>query len=105
MKAPALSDKPQTVKRLLPIALLLAGCQQAMQVSEPSLQQPQINTELLTQAPPPRAQPSIQSHPYAYLAPQPARNPWLPYVQSRPWQWIVIHHSDTKSGSAASFDR
>src|SRR5205823_4131296 len=83
-KAPALSDKPQTVKRLLPIALLLAGCQQAMQIPEPTLQQPQINTELLVQAPPSRTQPTLQPHPYQYLAPQPIRNPWLPYVQSPP---------------------
>src|SRR4051812_6039354 len=93
------------MKRLLLIVFLLAGCQQPMQVSEPSLQQPQIINDQVTQAAPPRAQSQLQSHPYQYLAPQPARNPWLPLAQSRPWRWIVVHHSDTKTGSAASFDR
>ena len=29
---------------------------------------------------------------------------WLPAVMARPWQWIVIHHSDTETGSAAFID-
>jgi len=34
----------------------------------------------------------------------PAEAGWLPPVEERPWQWIVIHHSATDRGSAAVFD-
>ena len=30
---------------------------------------------------------------------------WTPAALQRPWQWIVIHHSASESGSAATFDR
>ena len=30
---------------------------------------------------------------------------WYPAVRPRAWKYIVIHHSDTEIGSAASFDR
>jgi len=30
---------------------------------------------------------------------------WTPSVQPRPWQWIVIHHSASPSGSMAVFDK
>src|SRR2546423_1193563 len=96
------------MRRFLPLALLITGCQQAMQVPEPTLQRPQIVSQsaarqspqtplVITQSP--------QPHPYQYLAPQTPPNPWLPYAAARPWKWIVIHHSDTKTGSAAAFDR
>ncbi len=29
---------------------------------------------------------------------------WTPKALARPWRWIVIHHSATDSGSAATFD-
>ena len=95
---------------MLPIALLLTGCQQAMQVPEPTLQRPQIlsqsaapaSAQVASQRPSPS---QAQPHPYQYLAPQPPPNPWIPYAAARPWKWIVIHHSDTKTGSAAAFDR
>src|SRR4051794_30602690 len=101
------------MRLLLPIALLLAGCQQAMQVPEPALQRPEISAqpELLqpmAAIPSPRPAPSVpQPHPYQYLAPRPAQNPWVPLADAapRPWRWIVIHHSDTKTGCAAAFDR
>jgi N-acetyl-anhydromuramyl-L-alanine amidase AmpD len=96
------------MRRLFPLALLIGGCQQAMTVPEPTLQRPQIvsqsappaPTQVTTQRPT-----QTQSHPYQYLAPQAPTNPWIPYAAARPWKWIVIHHSDTKNGSAAAFDR
>jgi hypothetical protein len=30
---------------------------------------------------------------------------WMPSTSPRPWKWIVIHHSATPTGGAASFDR
>src|SRR5882724_856565 len=95
------------MRRLLPIALLITGCQQAMQVPEPTLQRPQIVAQAAPAAPQRPIQNSPQPHPYQYLAPQPAQHPWIPYagVAPRPWRWIVIHHSDTKTGCAAAFDR
>jgi hypothetical protein len=29
---------------------------------------------------------------------------WEPTVSPRPWRWIVVHHSGTRTGSAAAFD-
>src|SRR5258706_7324556 len=101
------------MRLLLPIALLLAGCQQAMQVPEPTLQRPEISAQATAfqstaPIPQPRPAPSVpQPHPYQYLAPAPAQHPWIPFADAapRPWRWIVIHHSDTKTGCAAAFDR
>src|SRR5438132_1186632 len=101
------------MRRLLPIALLLAGCQQAMQVPEPTLQRPEIAAQAAVAQPTPApSQPRTtarypQPHPYQYLAPHIAQHPWIPFadVAPRPWRWIVIHHSDTKTGCAAAFDR
>lgn len=87
----------------------MAGCQQAMQVPQPTLQRPAIVSAPAPApsiAPQARLQTAPQPHPYQYLAPQ-TRHPWLPFADAapRPWRWIVIHHSDTKTGSAAAFDR
>jgi hypothetical protein len=30
---------------------------------------------------------------------------WLPRVQDRQWRYVVIHHSDDRSGNAAKYDR
>ncbi len=30
---------------------------------------------------------------------------WTPQALARPWRWIVVHHSASESGSAATFDR
>ncbi|GAH80957.1 unnamed protein product, partial [marine sediment metagenome] len=30
---------------------------------------------------------------------------WTPEALPRPWRWIVIHHSASESGSAATFDQ
>src|SRR5258706_5434326 len=48
---------PKPMKRLLPIALFLAGCQQAMQVSEPTLQRPEISQASIIQPTNPTPQP------------------------------------------------
>src|SRR5688500_14694291 len=78
----------------------VGGCQQPMQISQPSLAKPQV-VAAAQQGRPAKAGP----HPYQYLAPQAPRHPWIPYAASRQWKWIVIHHSVTLRGSAASFDR
>lgn len=40
------------------------------------------------------------------VAPTPKAEPgWEPRVDSRVWQWIVIHHSDDRSGDLAKYDR
>jgi hypothetical protein len=46
----------------------------------------------------------------AQVAPLPAALPaappaWEPAVAPSPWQWIVLHHSGTRTGSAAAFDK
>src|SRR5439155_15411047 len=59
-------------------------------------------------APAPTPQPSNSSYSSAFKPPTyPAGVPreWVPNVTSRPWRWIVIHHSATPTGSAAKFDR
>ena len=38
------------------------------------------------------------------MPPAPAEAGWLPAVEARPWQWIVVHHSASDRGSAAIFD-
>ena len=38
------------------------------------------------------------------VAMPPAEAGWLPPVEERPWQWIVVHHSASDRGSAAVFD-
>lgn len=45
--------------------------------------------------------------PHKYSAESVADVPagWVPTVNERPWQWIVLHHSATDGGSAAIFDR
>jgi hypothetical protein len=30
---------------------------------------------------------------------------WTPPVISRPWRWIIVHHSATTTGGAAAFDK
>jgi hypothetical protein len=74
--------------------------------------------ELLVKSPPPPyfgprsmavlAPPPAPAH---RPAPAPARHvswneaEWIPGGAERPWQFIVIHHSATPTGSAADFDR
>ncbi len=50
----------------------------------------------------PKPQPNTSSAGTVAVTAQPQ---WAPSASPRPWRWIVIHHSDTSCGSAASFDR
>src|SRR5947207_10785728 len=101
------------MRRLLLLALLCAGCQQAMQVPEPTLQRPEISaqTELLqpTSATPPPPPPfsAPQPHPYQYLPPQVTQHPWIPFAHAAPPppRRIVIPHPATQTDCAAPFDR
>src|SRR5262249_50602205 len=87
----------------------VAGCQHeaAPEVAEPNLSAPVVsNTHQATYQQSYAAPRTSQPHPYQYLTPQATYpNDWYPRTASHGWKWIVIHHSDTKVGSAASFDR
>ena len=52
--------------------------------------------------------PGFPPGPYKYIPPSVSAGiprSWVPAANPRQWQWIVVHHSDTKTGSAAIFDR
>ena len=49
--------------------------------------------------PPPRPEHRVPTGPTTA-----ARHPWAPTARANDWTWIVIHHSATDRGSAASFD-
>jgi hypothetical protein len=53
---------------------------------------------------PSRPAPAPSAPSATQLPPPAAEAGWEPPVRSRPWQWIVLHHSATHKGSAASFD-
>lgn len=73
------------------LGLLLAGCQSGESgVSAPSLQPPVVQNA---------------SRPASIYRPAQSASPWMPSAARHQWKWIVIHHSDTKTGSAGSFDR
>ncbi len=58
-----------------------------------------------TQAPASARGRSHETQAAALTAPMPPAEPaWEPAVAPRPWQWIVLHHSATHKGSAATFD-
>jgi len=95
------------VRKFLPafLALLLittgVGCNHD-QVAQ--LPPPRFSPPVISQNTAPRPVPSVRPQvPYALPAGIP-RN-WIPVASSRPWRWIVIHHSATPSGGAAKFDR
>jgi hypothetical protein len=46
--------------------------------------------------------PVTQGHAYPF---GPVPRAWIPAVKSRQWLYVVVHHSDSKIGSAAIFDR
>jgi len=104
-------------KHLWPLGLLLlvAGCQDMVgpeDISPPPLAPPAISQShqphvpAYVPTPPPGQQPPVYRPPYQ--PPPPAVSgprAWIPTAPHHQWKWIVIHHSDTRSGSAASFDR
>ena len=75
---------------LLALALFVTGCQNAGHHAP----QPSLNRPTISAPPPPRHA-------------GPVRHPWLPSASApgRQWKYIVLHHSDTVRGSAASFDK
>ena len=99
--------------------LALFGCQstavQPEAVAPPNLSGPSLaqaptnhpSASVRAYTPPPsqrsaaKVTPAPQQSQHAYAYPK----PWYPSVSPRPWKYIVIHHSDTDKGSAASFDR
>lgn len=96
----------------LGLLLLAAGCQDMVapeDISPPPLAPPAIS-QRPSGYPPASVQTPAQlpayRPPYQPVVP-PVSGPraWIPNAPHHPWRWIVIHHSDTRVGSAASFDR
>jgi hypothetical protein len=96
------------------LATLGTGCANkdpVANVPSPTLMPPRYPTT--PPAPPRHWTPSSQTTPQRQYAPaQPYRpnvagvpRDWIPQAKAHQWKYIVIHHSDTKVGSAASFDR
>jgi len=87
------------VSGLVLLSMAAVGCKQD-QVSQ--LPPPRFAPPTISQAQPVKPVPGPTA-----AAPLPNGIPrsWVPMVRSRPWHWIVIHHSDTPSGGAAKFDR
>jgi hypothetical protein len=75
---------------LLALALLVTGCQST--ANDANAPQPSLTRPPISAPPPPRHA-------------GPVRHPWLPAAPHRQWKYIVLHHSDTVRGSAASFDK
>jgi hypothetical protein len=99
------------------LATLATGCANkdpVANVPSPSLNPPQYPTT--PPAPPQHWTPSAQAQQRSTYV-QPYRpnlgggpvagvpREWTPQVRAHRWEYIVIHHSDTKVGSATSFDR
>ena len=88
---------------------LLAGCQQTStgvaNYTRPSFDPPTIRQQaplVVHPLPNNHTKPNIVNPPPVWTG---VPREWLPLAQSRPWQWIVIHHSATNIGGAARFDR
>ncbi len=105
----------KTLAALLLGAALMAGCQQPTAMIDP-LPSPTFDAPTLApqrpapimvraqDAPPAQARPKLEAKPAPFTGIPVA---WVPPsgVKPRPWQWIVVHHSDTAGGGAAAFDR
>jgi hypothetical protein len=97
------------------LAAILAGCQQnrstiVQKLPVPNLDGPQVSAP----APLARAAPTTRpaNPPQAVAAAQRSKGErggvpqeWLINVPANSWHYIVIHHSATPAGNAASFDR
>lgn len=91
---------------------MLAGCASdpTTRLPPPKLTGPTVQYAKATPAPAPtynRTTPKA-ANPYEYLKPAPKiapGNAWAPQVKATDWNFIVIHHSDTPTGSAGVFDR
>ena len=92
---------------------VLAGCQQTATVVD-ALPAPNLNGPDIMRPTAPVAviPPLAPLAPFASPIPSTFRGnlagtpkDWIPVAAARPWRWIVIHHSDTPTGSAAAFDK
>lgn len=112
------------IKKLLALGGigLLAGCQSSSTVEQavtpPPMQPPAVayaqpvrpmpptQREVYVPGPPYRAdaKTSYQAHASAGSF-GPVPRSWIPAVAPHRWKYVVIHHSDTRTGSAAVFDR
>jgi hypothetical protein len=95
----------KTFAALILGAALLAGCQQTTVENYPlpTLDGPVVSAPQ-SKAPVVVAQtPAVMPSPKPHVPNVPAE--WIPAAPINPWQWIVIHHSATPSGCAASFDQ
>ena len=100
---------------LIALAGVVAGCQNQQVVQ--SLPAPSFNPPTVVLPAPPPPAPVVVQKPLpvkpAPVAPAPKPAPlavgvpreWAPSASARPWRWIIIHHSATPSGGAATFDR
>jgi hypothetical protein len=85
------------------LSVMLGGCVANQPVAE-NVPPPRFNGPTIVRATPPRiaiGAPGITSK----QVPAGVPRDWVPNAQSRPWKFIVIHHSATVSGSAGKFDR
>ncbi|MGE5609244.1 MAG: peptidoglycan recognition family protein [Bacillota bacterium] len=95
----------KTLAALILGAALLAGCQQKTVENYPL---PNLDGPVVSA---PQSKAPVASVQTAVPAPLSkdrvfgVPNEWIPAAPANPWQWIVIHHSATPSGCAASFDQ
>lgn len=92
---------------LLPLLIaMVGGCTQQLQsssISPPDLGGPRIAASHTPAYTPPATPSHNSSTPAAGISGIPQN--WIPNVPSRPWKWIVIHHSASSVGSATSIDK
>jgi hypothetical protein len=95
---------------VLGLGLLAAGCQNRSKLAKvppPSLDRPTV----LAPAPATRhvAVAQLPTLPKPFTKPMPrvsdVPDSWLPLAPRSHWNWIIIHHSATPGGDAATFDR
>lgn len=105
---------------LLAVSLGMAGCQKSSRFASGTEETmgPPLSQEMLTQwRPPDPSDFETPSSPTPAPRPTPAAEPaeaanqlkvpanWSPPTRSRPWRWVVVHHSATHDGGAAEFDK
>jgi N-acetylmuramoyl-L-alanine amidase len=118
------STQPKLTQRRLPrptalltlgvaVAFAATGCVNGPQTVA-TLPAPSFAAPTVTPTPPTRAPVAVakdpagpKSNPQKPAPPRSISGPkdWSPAVASRPWKWIVVHHSATPSGGAAAFDK
>lgn len=100
------------------LSVALTGCQQnsreASTIPPPSFEAPRV-IEHAKPKPLELPMPTIAYKPLTALpTPLPQEHPsvasdvpadWIPPVPPRAWKWIIVHHSASRTGDAAVFDR